>query len=242
MTNCPIFNLLEFPEYAELIAKEIHQARLVDPDWHHAYGWKVKDDGSFSAEKTADPNDKSRGVFDDVRLHFVNRNFNILYLESTIHLALTQNYEWNPMFVKSRELFDYARKFNNETGPFGRMIVWSVPPNSKIDAHTDELPYQTGVTRYIFTASNQSSPNISIRIKDYEVSLKPGTMFGFNAEDLHEFINNSNDYWYFLGIDYWIPNKLKDLAEQYTITKDSVIQYDEGYGLKLPKSKYWTRH
>ena len=242
MTNCPIFNLLEFPNWSNIIADEIHNARIKDPEWHYPYGWKVNEDGSYSHEKTTDPSNNSRGVFDDVRLHFVNRNFNILYLESTIHLALTENYEWNSMFTKSRELFDYARKYNNETGPYGRMIVWSVPPKGKIDAHIDELPYQKNVTRYIYTATRQSSPDITIKIKGYNVPLKPGTMFGFNAEDLHEFINNSEEYWYFLGIDYWIPNQLKIVAEKFNITRDSIIEYDEGYGLRFPKSKYWSRH
>jgi len=242
MTNYPIFNLHQFPQYADVIADEIHQARLKDPEWHYAFGWKVNEDGSYSHEKTTDPNNKSRGVFDDVRLHFVNRNFNILYLESTVHLALTQDYEWNPMFTKSRELFEYARQFNGETGPFGRMIVWSVPPGGKIDAHTDELPYQSCVTRYIYTATKQATPDISVRIQDYEVPLQPGTMFGFDAEDLHEFTNNTNDYWYFLGIDYWIPEKLAEISKELNITKDSVIEYQEGYGLRFPKSKYWSRH
>ena len=238
MTNSPIFNIVQFPEWADIVANEIHQATIADPVWHYAEGWKVDEKGS----RTTDPNNNTKGVFDDVRLHFVNRNFNILYLESTIHMALTGDYEYNPMFIKSREIFELARQYNHETGPFGRMIVWSVPPGAKILAHVDDLPYQKGVNRYVFTASKQSSPDISINIQNYEVDLEPGMMFAFHAEDMHEFTNNSNEYWYFLGIDYWIPEELERLARENNITKESVIEYDEGMGLRFPKCKYWTRH
>jgi hypothetical protein len=67
-------------------------------------------------------------------------------------------------------------------------------------------------------------------------------MFAFHAEDMHEFTNHSNDYWYFLGIDYWIPEKLQEAVDKYNITKDTILEYDEGIGLKYPKCKYWTRH
>lgn len=237
MKICPIFNIVQFPEWAEVVATEIEKAKELDPQWHWPNNWRVDEKGS----RTADPNNTTKGVFDDVKLHFVNRNFNIIYLESTIQLALSNGYEWNSMFVKSRELFEMAREFNHETGPFGRMIVWDVPPGGKILAHVDDLPYQKGVTRYIFTASKQKSPDISIKIKNYDVPLESGTMFAFHAEDLHEFTNHSNEHWYFLGVDYWIPETLKELADKYNITKDSVIAY-EGEGLKAPKCKYWTRH
>ena len=226
----PIFNVQQFPEWATVISKEIEQAKQVDPNWHHAVNWRVDDSGA----RTTDPSNTTKGVFDDVKLHFVNRNFNIVYEESTMHLALS-GYEYNPLFAKSLE-------FNKETGPFGRMIVWDCPPGSKISAHVDTLPYQTNVTRYIFTASKQRSPDITIKINNKEVELNSGMMFAFHAEDMHEFTNHSDDYWYFLGIDYWIPKKLQEGIEKYNINKDTILQYDEGMGLSLPKCKYWTRH
>ena len=235
--NSPIFNVYQFPEWSSVISKEIEEAKQVDSNWHHAINWRVDDNG----KRTTDPSNTTRGVFDDVRLHFINRNFNIVYEESTIHLALS-GYEYNPLFVKSLELFELAREFNKETGPFGRMIVWDCPPGSKISAHVDTLPYQTNVTRYIFTASKQRSPDITIKINNKEVELNSGMMFAFHAEDMHEFTNHSDDYWYFLGIDYWIPKKLQEGIEKYNINKDTILQYDEGMGLSLPKCKYWTRH
>ena len=237
MMTSPIFNIYQFPEWASVITKEIEEAKQIDPNWHHSNNWRVDENGV----RTADPSNTTKGVFDDVRMHFVNRNFNILYEESTIKLALN-GYEYNPLFTKSLELFEMARKFNKEIGPFGRMIVWDCPPGSKIAAHVDNLPYQTNVTRYIFTASKQSSPDVTIKINNKDVKVNPGMMFAFHAEDLHEFINHSDDYWYFLGIDYWIPKKLQDGIEKYKITKDTVLEYDEGIGIKFPKSKYWTRH
>ena len=237
MMNSPIFNICQFPEWAETIAKEIETAKQLDTQWHHAVNWRVDDKGV----RTADPENTTKGVFDDVRLHFVNRNFNILYEESTIHLALN-GYEYNPLFTKSLELFEMAREFNKETGPFGRMIVWDCPPGSKISAHVDTLPYQVGVTRYIYTATKQSSPDISIKINNEDVPLQSGMMFAFHADDMHEFTNNSNDYWYFLGIDYWIPEKLQEGIDKYNITKDTILEYDEGLGMTFPKCKYWTRH
>jgi hypothetical protein len=135
-----------------------------------------------------------------------------------------------------------AREFNKETGPFGRMIVWDCPPGSKISAHVDTLPYQVGVTRYIYTATKQSSPDISIKINNQDIPLQSGMMFAFHADDMHEFTNHSNDYWYFLGIDYWIPEKLQEGIDKYNITKDTILEYDEGLGMSFPKCKYWTRH
>jgi len=237
MMNSPIFNIVQFPEWAGIITQEIENAKQLDTNWHHADNWRVDENGV----RTADPSNTSKGVFDDVRLHFVNRNFNILYEESTVNLAVN-GYEYNPLFSKSLELFEMAREFNKETGPFGRMIVWDCPPGSKISAHVDTLPYQTNVTRYIFTATKQNSPDISVSINNYNVPLQSGMMFAFHAEDIHEFINHSNEYWYFLGIDYWIPEKLQKSIDKYNITKDTVLEYDEGMGMKFPKCKYWTRH
>jgi hypothetical protein len=233
----PIFNVHQFTEWADIIAQEIEEAKQVDPNWHHAVNWRVDDSG----ERTTDPSNTTKGVFDDVKLHFVNRNFNIVYEESTIQLALN-GYEYNPLFTKSLELFELAREFNKETGPFGRMIVWDCPPGSKISAHVDTLPYQTNVTRYIFTASKQSSPDITIKINNKEVELNSGMMFAFHAEDMHEFTNHSDDYWYFLGIDYWIPKKLQEGIEKYNITKDTILEYDADMGVNFPRCKYWTRH
>jgi hypothetical protein len=235
--NSPIFNVYQFPEWSSVISKEIEEAKQVDSNWHHAINWRVDDNG----KRTTDPSNTTRGVFDDVRLHFINRNFNIVYEESTIHLALS-GYEYNPLFVKSLELFELAREFNKETGPFGRMIVWDCPPGSKISAHVDTLPYQTNVTRYIFTASKQRSPDITIKINNKEVELNSGMMFAFHAEDMHEFTNHSDDYWYFLGIDYWIPKKLQEGIEKYNITKDTILEYDAEMGVNFPRCKYWTRH
>jgi hypothetical protein len=235
--NSPIFNVYQFPEWSSVISKEIEEAKQVDSNWHHAINWRVDHNG----ERTTDPSNTTRGVFDDVRLHFINRNFNIVYEESTIHLALS-GYEYNPLFVKSLELFELAREFNKETGPFGRMIVWDCPPGSKISAHVDTLPYQTNVTRYIFTASKQRSPDITIKINNKEVELNSGMMFAFHAEDMHEFTNHSDDYWYFLGIDYWIPKKLQEGIEKYNITKDTILEYDAEMGVNFPRCKYWTRH
>jgi hypothetical protein len=235
--NSPIFNVYQFPEWSSVISKEIEEAKQVDSNWHHAINWRVDHNG----ERTTDPSNTTRGVFDDVRLHFINRNFNIVYEESTIHLALS-GYEYNPLFVKSLELFELAREFNKETGPFGRMIVWDCPPGSKISAHVDTLPYQTNVTRYIFTASKQRSPDITIKINNKEVELNSGMMFAFHAEDMHEFTNHSDDYSYFLGIDYWIPKKLQEGIEKYNITKDTILEYDAEMGVNFPRCKYWTRH
>lgn len=237
MTISPIFNVVQFPDWADVIAQEIESAKQIDKSWHHASNWRVDETGA----RTTDPSNTTKGVFDDVRLHFVNRNFNILYEESTVHLAVA-GYEFNPLFAKSRELFEMAREFNKETGPFGRMIVWDCPPKSKIAPHIDNLPYQTNVTRYIFTASKQSSPDISVLINNNDISLKPGMMFAFHAEDMHEFTNHSDDYWYFLGIDYWIPEKLQQCVDKYNITKDTLLEYDDGMGVNFPKCKYWTRH
>jgi hypothetical protein len=233
----PIFNVHQFTEWADIIAQEIEEAKQVDPNWHHAVNWRVDDSGA----RTTDPSNTTKGVFDDVKLHFVNRNFNIVYEESTIQLALN-GYEYNPLFTKSLELFELAREFNKETGPFGRMIVWDCPPGSKISAHVDTLPYQTNVTRYIFTASKQSSPDITIKINNKEVELNSGMMFAFHAEDMHEFTNHSDDYWYFLGIDYWIPKKLQEGIEKYNITKNTILEYDAEMGVNFPRCKYWTRH
>ena len=58
--------------------------------------------------------------------------------------------------------------------------------------------------------------------------------FAFHAEDIHEFTNTSDKPWYFLGIDYWIPEKLEEVAKKFNITKDSVIEYHNGDGLKHP--------
>jgi hypothetical protein len=73
--NSPIFNVHQFPEWANTISKEIETAKQLDPEWHYASNWRVDEHGV----RTTDPSYDTKGVFDDVRLHFVNRNYNIIY-------------------------------------------------------------------------------------------------------------------------------------------------------------------
>ena len=45
MMNSPIFNVHQFPEWADTISNEIETAKKLDPDWHYANNWRVDKNG-----------------------------------------------------------------------------------------------------------------------------------------------------------------------------------------------------
>jgi hypothetical protein len=81
-----------------------------------------------------------------------------------------------------------------------------------------------------------------IKICDKEIPVTTGLVFNFfPATDLHEFVNKTDRDFYFLGWDYWQPDKLNSAIERTGITRDTIIPYDTGYGGHRKKTKFMSK-
>ena len=134
------------------------------------------------------------------------------------------------------------RTITNETGSFGRMCIWKLQSRSFLRPHLDGWKYHHNITRYIFCISDHNDSDVLIKINNKEVPVKRGLMFNFfPAVEMHEFVNNTSRDFYFLGWDYWIPNKLNIASKVTGITKDSVIHYDDDYGGSRKQTMFMSK-
>ena len=89
------------------------------------------------------------------------------------------------------------------------MCIWNIPPKAELLLHRDSFRYHNNIIRNIFIISKHNNDNSHIEIDGNSVLYDQGTLFQFNpATESHSFKNDSDDSWYFLGFDYWIPENL----------------------------------
>jgi hypothetical protein len=203
------------PEWANILNEEI----IADAgsDWYHPRG----NPGGGLAP----------GDFDYGRMRFVNRNLNYFYFKNMVSHAVTNNFEFNPKYPKFLEFCKNMRVPLNEPGPFGRMCIWKLQAGGFLLPHVDNWDYHRHITRYIFCISNHTGSDVLVKIKNSEIDVSPGLLFNFYpAFELHEFVNNTDRDFYFLGWDYWKPALLKAAIIRTGMTKDTVVPYQEGFG------------
>ena len=170
----------------------------------------------------------SDGIFVQSWMKFINRNLNYFHFPNMVALAHTGEQQLNPKFPETLKFCEFTRQFNNNLGPFGRMCIWRLPAQARLLPHVDDFEYHMHIVRNIFVISDNSEGLFKINIKK-EFQQKPtkincpkGSWFQFYpGVDWHEFSNKTDQEFYFLGYDYWIPDKLAQAVS--TIGIDNLI-------------------
>ena len=81
-----------------------------------------------------------------------------------------------------------------------------------------------------------------VKIKNNTIEVKQGLLFQFNPSvEVHEFINNTDREWYFLGFDFWDVEMLHNSASSIGFTSDSEIIYEDRFGGHGSKAKYMSK-
>jgi hypothetical protein len=183
-------------------------------------------------------------IFEQAYMKFVNRNLNYYNFKNML-LSLIEGYEFNKTLPKTLEFCEYVRTLTNDRGPFGRMCVWNIPPRAELLLHKDAFQYHHMIVRNIFILSQHNNNNSEIKIQETSVNYSQGTLFQFSpAIEAHSFKNNSDHSWYFLGFDYWIPEKLFDSltnTELGEIFNDSTRQ-QSGKMFGIGNCKFMSNH
>jgi hypothetical protein len=182
------------------------------------------------------------GIFAQGRMKFINRNLNYFNVPSMTYMAVKNQYEYNPKFSKALEFCNFLRPLINETGPFGRMCIWKIPPKSGLLPHVDHLVYHSHITRYIFCIGTQTKSEAKICIRNTEIEVAPGLLFSFDPyTEKHEFVNYTDRDWYFLGFDYWKPSRLLAAITRFGITDQTDPESITVLGFGTGKHKFTSR-
>jgi hypothetical protein len=214
---------MELVEWADQIKEEI----LADED----NGWYW-------------PNNSDKKIFDQAYMKFVNRNLNYYYFPNMLYLAYNREHQFNPSFKVTLDFCNYAREFNNNLGPFGRMCIWKLPPKTQLLPHRDDFKYHNHIARNIFVISDNTENLFRVNIKEEPVPCVKGTFFQFHPyTDIHEFINESEESMYFLGFDYWYLDKLSAAAKDLQVGSIDILPYQrKGQGGRKTKKLYLSPH
>lgn len=209
-------------EWADTIGEEIEH------DSHNDYFWPVT---------------KKHKIFEQAYMKFVNRNLNYFHFPNMV-VHTIEGSEFNKSLPRTLEFCEFVRTLTGDTGPFGRMCVWYMPPGKQLLPHTDNFEYHRHMIRNIFVINENKDNLLKININGKPVSFDKGTLFQFHPDhELHEFINNSDKNFYFLGFDFWIP-ELLELAK-LRVDISSVLndpQRLSGFGGPNTTFKYISRH
>jgi len=155
------------------------------------------------------PKSSTHDIFETCFMKFVNGNLQYMRFANMIAHAIDTDPYWNPAFTKIREFCDYTRTITGEAGPWGRMCIWKMPPNSHILPHRDLYSYHGCVTRHLYYLSDMP---LYVEISGQEVTVEQGLLHTFNPfEDEHELINRNDSDFYFLGFDTWDIGRLESL-------------------------------
>lgn len=191
------------------------------------------------------PMDEKHQVFEQAKMIFVNRNLNYFHLDNMI-AALCEGDEFNPALPITRNFCGYSRTLTGDTGPFGRMCVWNLPTGKELLPHFDSFEYHFKIIRNIFIVSDHSSRVNTFNINDEDVEFAQGTLFQFSpAVEKHTFKNSSDVPFYFLGYDFWVPEKLSESLSKFDNLEELFNDHDRHtqYGTpKRKKLKYMSRH
>ncbi len=215
-----------YPEWAKKLNEEIINDQS---DWFHPTG-----------TRPGEPNTVSD--FDYGRMRFVNRNLNYFYYDNMLIHAITNLYQYNHHYPNMLNFCREVGAILKETGPFGRMCIWKMVPGGFLRPHVDNWEYHKKIRRYIFCISEHEGLDATIKIENNIVEVQQGLLFQFNPSvEIHEFVNNTNREWYFLGFDFWDVEKLHDSVLTKGFTTDTNIIYNDRFGGYGSKAKYMSK-
>ena len=213
------------------------------PEWALTIEQELINDSSDWFTPKGNPGNRNIvGHFDYGKVRYVNRNLNYFYFENMLLHAVKNNYEYNPNYPKTLEFCNSMRTILGENGPFGRMCLWNLQAYSYLLPHYDKWKYHHQIHRYILCISNHTGNDALIKIQNKTIEVRSGLLFNFNpATEIHEFKNNTDKDWFFMGFDFWIPEKLKRSLVNTKITEASSIEYASEFGGFSVKSKYMSK-
>lgn len=155
------------------------------------------------------PKSNEHDIFEAAYMKFLNGNLNYFHFGNMVASVLEGD-RFNENFPKTLEFCNYSRSLTGDTGPYGRMCVWKLPPKKYLKLHLDDFTYHKQIVRNIFVVSNHNSGNSKIIINQRSIPFTQGTLFQFYpAVEYHAFFNATNTDFYFLGYDFWIPECLE---------------------------------
>lgn len=188
-------------------------------------------------------------VFEQAYMKFLNGNLNYYYFPNMVAHSQEQD-GWNESFPNSIEFCKNVRKITGNKGPLGRMCVWNLPPGRKLLPHVDDFEYHRHIVRNIFIVSPNLESKTRINIAGAAAPTAQGSFFQFQPhKQMHEFVNESDEHFYFLGFDYWIMDRLNEAMSKINLeevkrdpdrlkrTEDSFV-----YGSINTKCKYQSKH
>ena len=183
-------------------------------------------------------------IFEQAYMKFLNGNLNYFNFSNMIAHALIDGNTFNEAFPKTIDFCERVRTLTGDTGPFGRMCIWDLPPRTRLLPHTDNFDYHRQIIRNIFIVSENIDDTLEIRIRNTKVKINKGTLFQFYpGRQEHTFINRSENPFYFLGFDYWYEDKLLEEAKRVDV--ETIAADPEryiGYGASGSKCKYMSEH
>jgi hypothetical protein len=142
-------------------------------------------------------------TFEDCKLKFLSGNLDYRSFQNMINHAYRKPGYFNPAFQKVREFAEYIRPITESFGPLGRCTIWNIPPGEVIKPHRDAYVYHKFITRWIYIVKQDTEKTKLIVSREPLITV-PGDMFELlPATQTHAFYNNSDEPWYFLGIDFW---------------------------------------
>lgn len=190
------------------------------------------------------PKSNEHNIFEKAYMKFVNRNLNYFNVINMVVTALYEEPIYHPGFKNTLNFCKFVReKFNDSASPFGRMCIWYLPPGSFLLPHVDNFQYHNLITRYIFIVSSHSNSNALIKINHELVNFSKGTLFEFSpSKELHQFSNDSNLPFYFLGFDVWKKNKLEIYKNDNLKKLIDDHNRNNFYGAKGTNCKYISSH
>jgi hypothetical protein len=191
------------------------------------------------------PVDDKHKIFEQAKMIFINRNLNYFHLDNMI-TAVCEGDEYNSELNVARKFCGYSRTLTGDTGPFGRMCVWNLQASKELLPHVDAFDYHFNIVRNIFIISGRSNDKVQININGQDIKFDQGTMFQFSpATERHAFKNTSDDPFYFLGYDFWIPAKLAEHMKRITSVESLINDHDRLTLYGRPKEnnfKYISKH
>lgn len=188
-------------------------------------------------------------VFEQAYMKFLNGNLNYYHFPNMVLHSQEQD-GWNESFPLAINFCKNVRRITGNKGPLGRMCVWDLPPGRKLLPHVDDFEYHRHIVRNIFIVSPNLESKVRINISGKPAPTTQGSFFQFQPhKQMHEFINESDEHFYFLGFDYWIMDQLNAALSRINledVKKDPERLQRTGetfvYGSMNTKCKYQSNH
>ena len=151
--------------------------------------------------------------FAPVQLKFLLKNFNHYYFSNMVSVALNRKH-FNPALPNTLKFCREALSIGNLVGcPFGKIIIWKVPPGKTATINKATTEYQQCVVSSLFILTNSNA--IDFYANNTIQTCEKGDFFQYTMElDFIQISNHSTNDFYFLTFDVWNRDKLDAAAKQ----------------------------